>query len=417
MHAGSYRCCKGSAQMARGAVSACLLAWVSQAEAGGAKTVYALRQVELETPSVCYLQSSGSNVKPAQAGAMPAFESGEAVFMELRLGDGAPRLVAVERVSGGDQPGFRVYVDENGNRALADETPRETCEDPKLRRGKVQFTQPLKVPVIYRLPSGEVTRDCCFRLGFYPVPAERQSHDKRLFYSAQLVALQGWSGPVTFGDKTLTLTLSDGDGDAKTQVANTVSRDGLRLEGLSQTLSQTSQPLTRFLDVDGVLYNLEVQPDGAKVAVSRYTGELGTVAWSASSGTGAPAELAPLSFTGANLAFSRQGSDPASHRVPPGDYHLYYMIGKQNPRAYFRVSAPLRVSAGATSRIECGGPVIVSGSVKQQEGARETTLTVSIKTANAAGHDFQLLGSRSAGTVDVLGPDGSPQGTGTMEYG
>lgn len=419
MQADSDRRGIGSTKVAQRVAAACLLAWVSQAGAEGAKTDYALKQTELDTPSFCYLRTPSSTTKPAHAGAMPAFENGQAVFLELRLGDDAPRLLAVEPLSRGDTSGFRVYMDTNGNRALADETPSETSEDQKLRRGTMQFTAPMTVPVVYRLPSGEVTRYCRFRLGFYPIAPDRRNQDGRLFYSAQLVALQGWTGLVPFGTKKLRLTLFDGDGDAKMQVGNTVSRDGLRLEGTDQTpFNIVNQKLTHCLEVDGVLYSLEVQPDGAKVAVSRYTDALGTVAWAVSSGTGKTAELAQLTLGGANLSVSHRGSVPASHVVPPGDYNLTYMIGKGKQQAYFSVAKPFRIRTDAPNSIVCGGPVILAGTVKQQENADETTLVVNISAANAAGHSFRVLGPTSeAGKVDVLGPDGVPRGTGNMEYG
>jgi len=417
MQADSDRSGKRSTKARRIVVAACLLAGVSQAGAAGAKTEIAFTQTELESPSFCYLQTPSLKVKPANAGAMPAFANSGAVFMELGLGDGAPRLLAVEPLRRGDKPGFRVYLDTNGDRALADEKPCETSEDSKLQRWMMQYTAPMTVPVVYRLPSGEVTRDCRFRLGFYPVPPDRRSQDGRLFYSAQLVALQGWTGLVPFGDKTLRLTVFDGDGDAKAQVGNTLSRDGLRLEGTAPTPYSVNQSLTRCLEVDGVLYRLEVQPDGAKVAVSRYTDALATVAWDVSNGAGKPEELSQLSFRGANLSVSLQGSAPASQSVPPGDYYLNYTIGKDKLRGYFHTSRTLSISTGASNRIVCGGPVNVTGTIKQKEIDGETTLVVNISAANAAGHAFRVYGAREAGKVEVLGPDGVPRGSGNMEYG
>lgn len=414
-----FRGCDTAAVM-RTATGACLLALASRAATDGAKAFFPLVQTEMASPSPSYLYEPVSREKPAAAGAMPAsFENGQVAFMELRLGDGEPLLIAVvAHLPRRDRSGFRVYLDRNGNRALADEISCETSEDPKLRCERLQYTPPISVPVVYHLPSGEARRTCRFRLGFCPIPPNSQQGDERLFYNAQFVALQGWSGPVRFGNKTVRLTLLDGDGDAKMQVQNPVSRDLLRLEGASLPRAQEEQSLTRCLDIDGVLYRLEVQPDGAKVAVSRYTEPLGAVAWDVSSGRNYPAALSMLSFAGANLSVSSQGVVPTSRAIPAGDYYyLTYRVGKEAPTAHFRTKTPISVSAGVTNRIACGGPVIVNGSVSQLKESGVAALYVSVTAANAAGHVFQLIGSRQAGRIEVLGPGGVPAGSGNMEYG
>lgn len=416
MCAYSERCGSDTKTVMRTVTAACLLACVARAETAG-RVVYPLEQTTLDTPSYSYLRAPVSRTKPANAGAMPAFENGRAAFMDLRLGDGKPLLLAVEPLTREGNAGFRVYWDANGNRSLADETPCETSADPMMRRGPLQYTPPITVPVVYRLPSGEVRRNCQFRLGFYPIPPNANNTDDRLFYFAQLIALQGWSGQIPFGNKTVRLTFLDGDGDAKLQVLNTASQDRMQIESASPTRSRVDQILTRCLDVDGVLYRLEVQPDGSQLAVSRYKDALGTVAWEVKNGSGQPAELSMFSFVGANLAVSSQAAASESRDVPVGDYNLTYMIGKENPRALFRMSSPVRIGAGAASRIACGGPVIVSGTVSQREESGETALYVRISATNAAGHDFQVSGSRQAGRVEVLGPDGVSAGAGNMEYG
>lgn len=394
----------------------CLLAGVSWAVSDETGTSYSLEAVELQTPSYSYLSCPTSSSKPGDAGTMPSMAEEKTVFMDLRLGDGPPCLVAVERLDKEGQTVYRVYLDTNGNRSLADETPCETAQDPQYRNGRMQYTPPLTVPVVYRLPSGEVKRDYRFRLGFYPSTANQPQN--RIFNYAQIRVLQGWGGQVAFGGKTCRITLSDGDGDACISMKHTYSRDHVRLEGTSGTSFHADQYLTQCVEVDGVFYNLDVQPDGAKVTVSKYTGPVGSIALFASDGKNRPANLSELSLRGPMLSVSSSGQDPVpvSRDLPCGNYYVSYSIGTSSPKAYFRLPKAICVEADTAMRIDCGGPVVINGTISQESGD-ETTLVVSVSTATAAEHNYQPVGARQAGKIDVLGADGVSQGSANMEYG
>lgn len=393
-----------------------LLAFVALPVLGGAGEVFTLAPVKLRRPSSSYLSSPPSSYRPPNMGSMPALSAGGTVFMDLRLGDGLPRLVAIERRTQDENGGYRVYVDMNGDRSLSDETPCETVRSSSRLNSRIQYTPPLTVPVTYRLPSGEVQHDYRFSLGFYPSSSPDRG---RLFNYVVLQQLRGWGGVVSFGDKKYRITLSDGDGDAVISIKQNYSRDNLQLVGLADGAVQKQQPLTRCVEVDNTFYSLEVQPDGSQVTVSRYTGPVGAVALFASDGKGRPANLSQLSLSGVNLSVSYSSRDtiPASRELPCGNYYINYHIGTTSPTAFFRLSNQLRVEADTTTRIDCGGPVAITGSVSQEADSDGTVLSVSVETATATGHDYQPIGAREADRVDVLGPDGVSQGTGNMEYG
>lgn len=413
---------RGIEWLALGAAAACAASCSSLRVSSGARAVYPLKTTALAEPSLCFLPSPLMNKPPADAGALPAFAEGSAAFLNLRLGDSAPALTAIERQSRDGQTSYRVYVDTDRDRSLADETPCEAREDAKLQPGPLVFTPPLTLPVAYRLASGEVSREYRFRLGFYPVPPDQREQADSFVYCALVLALESRTGHVSVGGKKLRLTLSDGDGDAKLTVGNTPSRDHMRLEGGGLPAAGEASCLTKCVEVGGALYSLEVQPDGSEVAVSRYAGPTAAVCWPVKNGAGSPAELSMLSFAGPSLSISCDSESgrvaPGLRAVPPGSYYLSYAIGRDGTNVFLRAPRPITVESGTTNRFACGGPVSLTCTVRQvRSGTEEMQLRISVSAANEAGHMFVMQGVEHAGTVEVYGPDGKLLGSDNMEYG
>jgi len=106
-----------------------------------------------------------------------------------------------------------------------------------------------------------------------------------------------------------------------------------------------------------------------------------------------------------------------SRDLPCGNYYVSYSIGTSSPKAYFRLPKAICVEADTATRIDCGGSVVINGSVSQESDSDETALVVSVSTATAAEHNYQPIGANQAGKIEVFGADGVSQGSANMEYG
>jgi hypothetical protein len=419
-------------------------------------TVYDLQQVKPDQPNLAFCEASWSATKPADAGAMPDFKGAQVYFADMKLGNNPPMLVAIawyRDTSAANRPkvtvrnangqmvqrpapvGYKpvVYIDRNGDRALADETPLEaTKQEIKGLWRDGLATPDITIPVKYDLADGaEVTHDYTFRFVFPPGMGATPF--------AYALVETAWRGRIVLGGRECDLTLLDQDVDARITSMGEGRGDSYKLQpadGKPADDANGGGQLTQYVQWDGAYYRLAVRPDGAQVTVTPYDGPLATVVAVAQSGKIQPMNVSVLEFFGQNTVAYKAGN-VSKMTILPGKYNVFYSLtsreGKPAVSGSFQSGSEIEVKGDETTVLKCGGKLtldvqvnpVPAPSVGPLVPAAMSTrpagemLSVNITAKNAEGYAFR--GNARPGVVparvELLDSSGKVLATSSAQYG
>jgi hypothetical protein len=150
--------------------------------------------------------------------------------------------------------------------------------------------------------------------------------------------------------------------------------------------SDAASYLSRVVNLDGELYDIDVSEDGSEVSLEPYEGETGIL--NLAQGFDSKGKLIAAVVKEGDLSFDLARS-PNGMKVPAGKYRLVSgYAGKAGETVWVRSgkSRPMEVQPDATYALEWGGPVVAEFDYKVR--GDEITVQPDVNFFGAAGEEY-----------------------------
>jgi hypothetical protein len=144
--------------------------------------------------------------------------------------------------------------------------------------------------------------------------------------------------------------------------------------------------LSRVVNLDGELFGLEVSADGAKIGLTPYEGEIGTI--NLQTGFESRGKLTAAIVKDGDLSFNLAG-EPHGMKVPAGKYRLVSGFAERaGETVWIRggKSRPMEVRAENSFDLEWGGPVVAEFTYNVR--GDEINVPANVSFFGAAGEEY-----------------------------